>query len=44
MSFTSAKEFELVARQNDAWRTEGIGDFLKGEYKPGLESHDRKRA
>jgi trans-feruloyl-CoA hydratase/vanillin synthase len=44
MSFTSAKEFELVARQNDAWRTEGIGDFLKGEYKPGLESHGRKHA
>jgi feruloyl-CoA hydratase/lyase len=44
MSYTSAKEFELVTRQNDAWRSEGIGDFLKGEYKPGLESHDRKRA
>jgi trans-feruloyl-CoA hydratase/vanillin synthase len=44
MSYTSAKEAELVVRQNDAWRTEGIGDFLKGEYKPGLESHDRKRA
>ena len=44
MSYTSAKEFELVSRQNDAWRTEGIADFLKGEYKPGLESHDRKRA
>jgi trans-feruloyl-CoA hydratase/vanillin synthase len=44
MNYTSAKEAELVVRQNDAWRTEGIGDFLKGEYKPGLESHDRKRA
>jgi trans-feruloyl-CoA hydratase/vanillin synthase len=44
MSYTSAKEFELVVRQNDAWRAEGIGDFLKGEYKPGLESHERKRA
>lgn len=38
------KEFERVARQNDAWRTEDIADFLKGEYKPGLESHERKRA
>ena len=37
MSYTTAKEQELVVRQNDAWRTEGIGDFLKGEYRPGLE-------
>jgi trans-feruloyl-CoA hydratase/vanillin synthase len=44
MSYTSAKEHDLVVRQNDAWRTEGIGDFLKGEYKPGLESHDRVKA
>jgi trans-feruloyl-CoA hydratase/vanillin synthase len=29
---------ELVLRQNDAWRTEGIGDFLKGKYRPGFES------
>ncbi len=43
MSYTSAKEYDLVVRQNDAWRTEGIGDFLKGEYRPGLESHDRKK-
>jgi feruloyl-CoA hydratase/lyase len=44
MSYTSAKEHDLVVRQNDAWRSEGIGDFLKGDYKPGLESHDRKNA
>ena len=44
MSYTSAKEHDLVVRQNDAFRTEGIGDFLKGDYKPGLESHDRKKA
>jgi feruloyl-CoA hydratase/lyase len=43
MSYTSAKEHDLVVRQNDAWRTEGIGDFLKGDYKPGLESHDKQR-
>ena len=36
ISYTGAKEMELVARQNDAWRTEGIGDFLKGRYRPGL--------
>jgi trans-feruloyl-CoA hydratase/vanillin synthase len=39
MSYSMAKEMELAHRQNDAWRKEGIGDFLKGKYKPGLESH-----
>jgi trans-feruloyl-CoA hydratase/vanillin synthase len=34
---------ELVLQQNDAWRTEGIGDFLKGKYRPGLESHEQVR-
>jgi len=41
MNYSSGKEMELVVRQNDAWREEGIGDFLKGKYRPGLESHDR---
>ncbi len=39
MSYSFAKEQELVLRQGDAFKTEGIGDFLKGKYKPGLESH-----
>jgi trans-feruloyl-CoA hydratase/vanillin synthase len=39
MNYSMAKELELVQRQNDAWRKEGIQDFLKGKYKPGLESH-----
>lgn len=39
MNYSMAKELELVQRQNDAWRKEGIGDFLKGKYRPGLESH-----
>lgn len=39
MNFAMAKELELVQRQNDAWRKEGIGDFLNGKYRPGLESH-----
>jgi trans-feruloyl-CoA hydratase/vanillin synthase len=43
MSYSSAKEMELVLRQNDAWRTEGIGDFLKGRYRPGLESHGQAK-
>lgn len=41
MSYSSSKEMELVVRQNDAWRAEGIGDFLKGKYKPGLEGHEK---
>jgi trans-feruloyl-CoA hydratase/vanillin synthase len=36
ISYTGAKEQELIVRQNDAWRSEGIGDFLKGKYRPGL--------
>jgi trans-feruloyl-CoA hydratase/vanillin synthase len=39
MNFAMAKELELVQRQNDAFRKEGIQDFLKGKYRPGLESH-----
>jgi trans-feruloyl-CoA hydratase/vanillin synthase len=42
MAYSFAKEQELVVRQGDAWKTEGIGDFLKGKYKPGLESHGSK--
>lgn len=40
MAYSFAKEQELVLRQGDAWKKEGIGDFLKGKYKPGLESHN----
>ena len=42
MNYSMAKELELVQRQNDAWRKEGIGDFLEGKYKPGLQSHPGK--
>ncbi|UFN51542.1 p-hydroxycinnamoyl CoA hydratase/lyase (plasmid) [Roseomonas sp. OT10] len=38
-SYSFAKEQELVVAQGDAWRKEGIGDFLQGKYRPGLESH-----
>jgi feruloyl-CoA hydratase/lyase len=41
MSYTDAKETELVVRQRDSWRDDGIGDFLAGKYRPGLESHDK---
>jgi len=39
MNYSMAKELELVQRQSDAFRKEGIQDFLKGKYKPGLETH-----
>ena len=41
INFAFAKESELVIRQDDAFRKEGIGDFLQGKFKPGLESHDQ---
>jgi trans-feruloyl-CoA hydratase/vanillin synthase len=37
ISFAGGKEQELVVRQKDAWRSEGIGDFLQGKYRPGLD-------
>ena len=39
MAYAFAKEQELITRQGDAFKKEGIGDFLQGKYKPGLESH-----
>jgi trans-feruloyl-CoA hydratase/vanillin synthase len=38
MAYASAREGLMTLNQNDAWRTTGIGDFLKGEYKPGLDT------
>jgi trans-feruloyl-CoA hydratase/vanillin synthase len=40
MNYTSAKEEELAARQRIGWKDEGVGDFVKGKFKPGLESHE----
>src|SRR5438309_620403 len=39
MNYSMAKELELVQRQGDAFRKEGIKDFMDGKYKPGLETH-----
>ena len=36
MSYARAKEKELAAAQDDAYRKEGIAGFLDGKYKPGL--------
>ncbi len=43
MSYTAAKEHEVMVLQKGAWLESGIGDFVKGLYKPGLESHTEKK-
>jgi feruloyl-CoA hydratase/lyase len=40
MNFTNAKEEELQHRQRVGWKTEGVGDFVQGKYKPGLQGHE----
>jgi trans-feruloyl-CoA hydratase/vanillin synthase len=41
INYATAKEHELAAAQAqaEASREAGIGDFLDGQYRPGLESH-----
>jgi len=34
------KEVELAGRQQVGWKEEGIGDFVKGKFKPGLAGHE----
>ena len=43
MSDTAAKEQEVLGLQKGAWLEQGIGDFVKGEYKPGLQGHGEAR-
>jgi trans-feruloyl-CoA hydratase/vanillin synthase len=43
LNFIVAKEAEMTIMQGDAWRREGIGDFVAGEYKPGLGGHEKVR-
>ena len=40
MNYTLAKEVELASRQQVGWKEEGVGDFVKGKFKPGLEGHE----
>lgn len=40
LNFITAKEAEMTLRQGDAWRNEGIGDFNKGKFRPGLGGHE----
>ncbi len=40
LNFSAAKEAEMTLKQGDAWRNEGIADFTKGHYRPGLGGHE----
>jgi feruloyl-CoA hydratase/lyase len=40
MNFAMAKEEELQNRQRISWKEEGVGDFVKGRFKPGLQGHE----
>lgn len=40
LNYSRAKEDELYLAQNGAWVEAGIGDFMKGLYKPGLGGHE----
>ena len=44
VSYTSAKEAELQHAQEANWKEVGVGDFLAGHFKPGLEGHDTVKA
>jgi feruloyl-CoA hydratase/lyase len=41
LNFAAAKSDQLSLRQKDSWRSEGIGDFLQGKYRPGLGGHEK---
>jgi hypothetical protein len=40
MNFAMAKEEELESRQRTGWKEQGVGDFVKGRFKPGLQGHE----
>jgi len=40
MNYTNAKENEIFVAQKGAWVEEGVGDFVKGKYKPGRGGHE----
>lgn len=39
IDYAAAKQAQLSLRQGDQWRSQGMGDFLRGSYRPGLETH-----
>ena len=44
MNYASALQAWHTQRQGNAFREEGIGDFLDKKYKPGLGGHESKPA
>lgn len=40
MNYTGAKEVELHSAQEVGWRDGGVGDFVQGKFKPGLEGRE----
>jgi feruloyl-CoA hydratase/lyase len=43
ISYATAKEHEVFVLQKGAWLEEGVGDFVKGLYKPGLGAHQQAK-
>ncbi len=43
INYAAAKSDQLTLRQKDSWRSEGIGGFLQGKYRPGL-GHEKSEA
>jgi trans-feruloyl-CoA hydratase/vanillin synthase len=41
INIAGAKSDQLTLKQNGSWRSEGIGDFLTGKYRPGLGGHEK---
>jgi feruloyl-CoA hydratase/lyase len=39
VDYAAAKQAQLSLKQGDTWRSRGMGDFLTGSYRPGLETH-----
>ena len=44
MSYSAALEAWHRDRQNDAYRKEGISDFLEGKFRPGLGGHEKVKS
>ena len=44
MNYAGAMQAWHTQRQDDAFRNEGIGEFLDKKYKPGLGSADQARS
>ena len=43
MEYASSLQSQHTARQANAFREEGIGDFLDKRYKPGLGGHENAK-